>query len=176
VAAEDRTFAAAEMTAFLVAWLSGLASLGLPIFNPPTPSCLNGPGWRPEHWAVAAARAGLRVRPVVRAIPSFLDGSLPKGEEVPRSAGPDPIEVVVVGYRVIDRIHPSLASLAVRLARSARTPLLAVRFEGDRPDAAFAGASPWPDLRREGLIEALEDAVRDGARRSVPGTRVAVSG
>ncbi|HEV2714058.1 MAG TPA: hypothetical protein VGU64_02260, partial [Terriglobales bacterium] len=44
---EDRLYLAAEIMAFLVAWLS---ELPCPVLNRPTPFCLAGPSWRPEQW------------------------------------------------------------------------------------------------------------------------------
>src|SRR5579872_3914402 len=41
----DRSYAAAEMTAFLLCWLS---TLKCPVLNRPTPTCLSGPYWRRE--------------------------------------------------------------------------------------------------------------------------------
>jgi hypothetical protein len=54
---EDRSYIAAEMNAFLVAWL---ASLGCPVINRPTGTCLCGPSWTDEHWKIAVIRAGGR--------------------------------------------------------------------------------------------------------------------
>ena len=39
---EDREYAAAELTAFLLAWLSACPC---PVLNPPGTGSLNGPGW-----------------------------------------------------------------------------------------------------------------------------------
>src|SRR5438034_2764184 len=52
----DREYVAAEMTAFLTAWLSGLTC---PVLNRPTPGCLTGPAWRPQHWAHLAAQLAI---------------------------------------------------------------------------------------------------------------------
>jgi hypothetical protein len=46
---------AAEMNAFLVAWLT---SLTCPIFNRPTATSLCGPAWSVEHWRIQVARCG----------------------------------------------------------------------------------------------------------------------
>src|SRR5262245_34157967 len=46
ICAEDRAYVAAEMTAFLVAWL---ASLPCPVLNRPTPTSLAGPLLRQEQ-------------------------------------------------------------------------------------------------------------------------------
>src|SRR5262245_31751193 len=48
---EERDYVAAEMTAFLRAWLADLAC---PILNRPTATCLSGPGWRSEYWTATA--------------------------------------------------------------------------------------------------------------------------
>ncbi len=56
-------YVSAEMTAFLLSWLSGL---DCPILNRPTPNCLSGPGWRQEQWIHLAARLGIPVDPVQR--------------------------------------------------------------------------------------------------------------
>ena len=52
----DRAYVAAEMTAFLRSWLSGL---GCPVLNRPAPTCLSGPGWCREQWVQTAARLGI---------------------------------------------------------------------------------------------------------------------
>jgi len=56
MAEEDRAYVAAEINAFLVAWLSAMPC---PVFNRPTPTSLCGPGWSQIHWQHAAARAGV---------------------------------------------------------------------------------------------------------------------
>ena len=54
---EERRYAAAEMNAFLVAWL---ASLTCPMFNRPTATSLCGPAWSDVHWRIQAVRCGGR--------------------------------------------------------------------------------------------------------------------
>lgn len=56
IADEDRQYVAAEINAFLVAWLSALPC---PVLNRPTATSLSGPGWSQTYWRVAAARAGI---------------------------------------------------------------------------------------------------------------------
>ena len=63
VAAEDRSYVSAEMTAFLLAWLS---SLKCPVLNRATPSGLCGPGWRIEQWLHLAAGLGIPVKSIRR--------------------------------------------------------------------------------------------------------------
>jgi len=55
---DDRRYVAAEMTAFLLFWLSRLKC---PVLNRPTPTCLSGPYWRREKWIHVAARVGIPV-------------------------------------------------------------------------------------------------------------------
>jgi hypothetical protein len=146
---EDRGYAAAEMTAFLLAWLDGL---GCPVANRPTPSCLNGPPWRPEQWTVAASRVGLPVVPVRRRVSAD-----------PTAQEPDaPGEVVatVVGDRCLGDVHPRRAAQARRLARLAGVDLLGARFTDAGPDAAFLGASAWPDLADPATADALDAHLR----------------
>jgi hypothetical protein len=54
---EERQYVAAEMTAFLVAWLT---SLTCPVFNRPTATSLCGPAWSVEHWRIQVVRCGGR--------------------------------------------------------------------------------------------------------------------
>ena len=59
----DRSYVAAEMTSFLLFWLSRLTC---PVLNRPTPTCLSGPYWRREKWLQVAAQAGIPVQPLCR--------------------------------------------------------------------------------------------------------------
>ena len=61
----DRAYVAAEMSAFLLSWLSALSC---PVLNRPSPTCLSGPYWRPEQWARVASEVGMRVQPVHRRV------------------------------------------------------------------------------------------------------------
>jgi len=56
IVASDRSYVAAEMGAFLLAWLS---EIDCPVANRPRPNCLCGPFWRHERWVLEAARIGL---------------------------------------------------------------------------------------------------------------------
>ena len=133
IEAPDRAYVAAEMSAFLLAWLS---ALGCPVLNRPTPQSLMGPGYFTEQWMVAAARAGLSVPqrtwryPERRSLPAFDDG----------------VTVTVVGDRCFGAVHESLAQGAQRLAAAAGTELLSVQLAGRGLGAAFLGAHLWPDI------------------------------
>jgi len=55
----DRKYVAAELNAFLLAWLSAQSC---PVLNRPTACSLAGPNWRAEQWAHAAAGLGIPAR------------------------------------------------------------------------------------------------------------------
>ena len=59
----DRPYVAAEMTAFLLEWLS---SLNCPVLNHPTAQSLGGPDFRQEQWVHFASKLGIRCAPVRR--------------------------------------------------------------------------------------------------------------
>jgi hypothetical protein len=145
IRSEDLQYAAAEMTAFLLAWLDDCRC---PVLNRPTAGCLNGPSWSPEQWMVAAARAGLRTVPTRRRVP-------PNGE-IPQTPEQDEVVGTVVGDRCLGSVHGDLVNSVCRLAADAGTTLLSVRLTGTGPRAAFLGASAWPDLADPMVVAALD--------------------
>lgn len=134
----DRDYAAAELTAFLFAWLGACSC---PVLNPPGPGCLNGPGWAPEHWARAASDVDLAVRTVRR----------PDGVQV----APAPVRVTVVGERWFGPVEPLLGRRLCDLARRAGTPLLGVGLDGDGSDAALVEVTAWPDVGDAAVADAV---------------------
>lgn len=133
IAEEDRAYVAAEMTAFLLAFLS---SLKVRVANSPTPLCLCGPCWRAEKWARLANGLGIRVAPVRRR-------AVPGEDAAPAPAGS---VATIVGTRFFGAVDPALAGTARTLARTARADFLAVVFDGAGAEAALLGASPQVDL------------------------------
>jgi hypothetical protein len=162
IVAEDREYVAAEMTAFLTAWL---ASAAFPVINRPTPVCLMGPNWRPEQWAHAALRAGMRVRRTtltLRAPPRTRRAELPEAGADDISPTSDAhVTVTVAGARCFGAADPHQASGALRLAASAGVELLDVEFVGEGHTAAFTGASLAPDVSRPEVADALLACFRD---------------
>jgi hypothetical protein len=134
----DREYVAAEMTAFLLAWLS---RLGCPVINRPTPVCLCGPAWPRERWIWAAAQLGIRVRSVHRQ--ARLDHS---AAEAPRAEDDNRVVVTVVGNRWFGPADELLGRQALRLAAAAGVDLLTVQFDGAASHAAMVDADPWPDI------------------------------
>jgi hypothetical protein len=149
----DVTYAATELDAFLRAWL--LAWPG-PVLNRPTTTCLNGPGWRPEQWAVAAAAQGLRVRPVRRvAVPDF-SPPVPDGD----SGNTDPVRVTVLGDRWFGPVGAATGTRLCALARHAGCVLLDAVVGAD---GLVLHAGAWPDVAAQDTAEALA-ALLDGSR------------
>jgi hypothetical protein len=147
IAPEDRAYVAAEMTAFLLFWLS---SLGCRVLNRPTPACLSGPNWRRENWVRAAAQAEIPIEPVHRR------AALP-GRGTEEETGPVPSTVIVVGERSFGETDEVLQSQARRLAEVAEVELLAVRFSGPECGARFVSADVYPDLADDQVAGAVLD-------------------
>jgi len=135
IVSDDRAYAAAEMSAFLLCWLSGLSC---PVLNRPTPGCLNGPGWGREQWTVAASKAGMRIQPVRRR------ASLASPEEGTQESAP--VTVTVAGDRCLGEADKALLIQARCLADAANVDLLGVQFAGPEADAYFVGATPCPNM------------------------------
>jgi hypothetical protein len=141
VAAHDRGYVAAEMSAFLLFWLSRLSC---PVLNRPTPTCLSGPNWRPEKWAHVAAAAGIPVHPVHRDTRSTSTNGAP----------PSCTAVTVVGPDIFGEADTDLLNQARCLAELAEVALLTVLFAGADRGSAFVGADTFPPLDDAGLSEA----------------------
>jgi hypothetical protein len=123
----DRNYLAAEMNAFLVAWLHALPCA---VVNRPTTTSLAGPAWGPLEWAAAAARADVPWDPDV-------DGATH--------------DAVVCGQTCIGAASPAEAAAACRLARAANVELLGVRFSA----RAACAATPTPRLDDDDVRRAL---------------------
>jgi len=141
---DDRAYVAAEMTAFLLSWLS---ELKCPVLNRPTSTCLSGPYWRQERW-VYAAQLGIPVEPVRRSTALSADTS-------PASSSGCSASVTVVGKHCFGAVDESLATQARKLADVAQTALLTVHFSNTQADAAFISADPWPDLDSDEVNDAI---------------------
>jgi hypothetical protein len=146
VALADRAYVAAEMTAFLRAWLDGLPC---PVLNPPTSLSLSGPAWTLEEWAMVAARVGVPFAPTLRAV---------RRNVVRAAAEAGSWRAVVVGATVFGAGDE--AAHARALADAAGVGLLTVAFEnGDVVDV-----NCWPDLADESVADALLAEIAEPAR------------
>ena len=150
IAPEDRRYVAAEMTAFLLFWLSRLQC---PVLNRPTPTCLSGPYWRREKWVRVAAQAGIPVQPV-RRLAALSDAS---AEE---ETLPDSTTVTVIGKRIFSETDPGLQCQARCLADLAGVELLAVRFSGPERGARLVSADLFPNLSDDTLAGAVLECLR----------------
>lgn len=143
IAAADRSYVAAEMTAFLSAWLS---SLPCSTVNPPAPGCLCGPNWRPERWIHLAARLELPTRMATRC------AGAPDPRPLP---GESAQTVVVAAGGTFGEVDRAAAEWAARLADAAATRLLSVHIGHDADGAFVLGADIWADVSRPGVPDAL---------------------
>jgi hypothetical protein len=141
----DRSYVAAEMTAFLLFWL---ARLKCPVLNRPTASCLSGPYWRREQWVRLAAQAGIPVRLVRRHTTSNV--LVNEKQNVPVAN-----TMTVVGDCVFGTGDPTLQRHALCLARLAAVELLAVHFTSPAPEAQFVSADVFPDLSDDTISGAV---------------------
>jgi hypothetical protein len=130
---EERGYAAAEMTAFLCAWLSALPC---PVVNPATPACLCGPAWSPLRWLRFASEASL---PIVSEPPDWT------------------LAVTVVGSRAFGAQSAGQRDLAIQLANRAGVPLLRVLLDGSSTAPAVAGADLWIDPSLDGVSDAIAE-------------------
>jgi hypothetical protein len=170
IVAADRSYVAAEMNAFLTAWLSAIPCT---VINRPTASCLMGPNWRQEQWVHAAARAGLRTRalkfllkPGNRPTESMRDSSVEASECVNNSNetdGVSPVLATVVGSRCFGAVDGKLAARALRLAAKAGVELLDVQFSSPDADASFVGAYLGTDISRAHVADALLNCFQECA-------------
>jgi hypothetical protein len=153
VAPQDLAYAATELDAFLRAWL--LAWPG-PVVNRPTATCLNGPGWRPEQWSLAAAAVGLTIRPVQRLVataPTSRSQLTPDRAVAAcaRSNG-DPVRVTVVGNRWFGPVPGDLGRRLCALARMADCTLIEAIVDSG---GTVLHASAWPDVSAPDVADAL---------------------
>lgn len=138
----DRPYVAAEMTAFLSAWLN---QLDCPVLNRPTATCLLGPSWRPGQWQHTAARLGIPVRAEAQEI--AMTGVVHTAQP------PNSIRITVIGNGVLGEVDPLLAQQARQLANAAQTDLLTVYFS--QSEKTFLRAELWADLSSEVIAEAI---------------------
>lgn len=140
----DRAYVAAEMSAFLLAWLF---SLKCPMLNRPTPTSLSGPYWRHEKWVFTAARLGIPVAPSRRCAIFQANQVL-----TPESGG---VTVTIVGSKHFGNVDKVLVGHARKLADTAGVDLLSVRFSGHGPDSVFMGANLETGFVPEDMADAI---------------------
>lgn len=124
---DDREYAAAEMTAFLGAWLAQFQG---ELCNEPTWMSLAGPGWHPLQWAWVVSQLGVPVM---------------TGAQREQTASMHCETATVSGSEVFGVTDPTLIEYSLRIARAETARSLAVRFVHD-DEWRFASADPCPEL------------------------------
>ena len=142
IAPAERYYVAAEINAFLIAWLE---ELRCPVVNRPRPGSLCGPPWTPAEWLVAAAASGIPCRATRVAV--GLGANL---EPLPI---PDGV-VNVVGEICIGGTL-SQRTDALKLAAVAGVECLAVHYCGRGRRYTVAYADPWVDISLGSVADAL---------------------
>jgi len=150
IAPADREFVAAEMSAFLLAWLSQLPCR---VLNRPRGTSLCGPNWQPQQWAHMAANVGFQVEPIRWQVPA---GARAKGEETSYLA-PQSVEAVVVGDRCLGDVSDDQATHATKLAAAAGVSLLAVCFAHANGRSRFVAANAMPNLKDPRVADAVRE-------------------
>jgi hypothetical protein len=152
----EQDYVAAEINAFLLAWL---VSLRCPVLNRPSAQCLSGPGWRPQKWVSKAFEVGIPARPVHQHV------AFPARPAVAATEPHDAVTLTVVGSTVVGAADAALKRHARRLAAAANVQLLCVRFGSAAHDAMLLGASLWPDLSDPDVGEAIWNYFLEAAMR-----------
>ena len=141
----DRAYVAAEMMAFLLAWLS---SLRCPVLNKPTPLCLSGPLLRREKWVHTASELGLPVLPVNRHSPMVAD----EETDLPK-LGLRTVELV--GDTCIGHMDEGETAKIRSLARRVGADLLRARFTDAKEGSLFVDADYWVDVSNPEIADAV---------------------
>lgn len=132
-AAEDREYAAAEMTAFLAYWLNALQA---PVVNRPSSPFLLGPAWTNEQWLVQASKDRI---PVVTVMVSRGNSAVPQ----------QTLEwISVAGGRAFPESAAGAES-ALKLAEHTGVPLLGAGFDLSDSVARLAAVTVRPAISAE---------------------------
>lgn len=127
--AEDRIYVAAEMNAFLHAWLSQFGGVR---FNDPSWVSLAGPSWHVLQWTWLLERAGVSVA-----------ARRPRGSAT--DATHDTAITTFVGDDVLGTDDPILIDYTRRVANIAHSELLSISWARDG-GWRFVSADPCPPL------------------------------
>lgn len=136
IEAGDRAYVAAEMHAFLFAFLRALPCRKV---NQPSPACLYGPNLRGSHWRRLARELGI---PVLCESDVAANGSRES-------------EIVVAGDRLIGTAADEVARWSRELALAAGVSCLYVRYRYCEDGVKLMGADPCPRLEMEEVGPAL---------------------
>jgi len=143
----DRAYVSQEISAFLLAWLTGLSC---PVLNRPSPTSLMGVGWRQEQWLSAAAEVGLPTRPLHRVL----------GRPAIESPGGPVVRATVVRDRVLGAPSTAVEAPLLALARHAGVELLAVSFTLLEQRWWVLGVDPLVDVDDPAVADTILEHLR----------------
>jgi hypothetical protein len=138
----ERSYVAAELTAFLHAWLHTLDCRKL---NPPSLSTLNGE-LSELTWRAQAMRCGMLVTAY------STDDGLCASSEQPADAT---ITVSVIGRRTVGMRHARLLDAALALRECTRLPMLQLTCRDTPEGLVFCRATVRPDFSDETVSDAV---------------------
>lgn len=133
----ERPYIAAEMMAFLVAWLT---ELSCPVCNRPTPLSLTGPAWSNERWRLEAARLGIAVP---NAECHLVLGREPAEDNTPALRR---TTVTVIGDRCFGSTDCTVHEAATSLARQAGVSVVSMDFDTSSSPPHFLSATTCPRI------------------------------
>lgn len=145
IQAADRGYVAAEMNAFLLAFLT---EPQCPVVNLPSVNSLCSPFARPESWLKLAAQIGLPTKRLERTA-RFNQPILPNESNELKKI------VTVIGDDCFGEQAELLFDWARRLAIAAKVQLLQVEFEQLNHKWVLCNANPCPDLTEPFLADTL---------------------
>lgn len=154
---DDRAYAAAEMTAFLRAWLAQFQG---ELCNEPTWMSLAGPGWNSLQWKWVVSHLGVPVATEAQRA---------------RAASMHWETATVSGSEVFGVSDPTLIEYSLRIARAEKARSLTIRFVHDG-EWRFASADPCPQLDQPTAAALLRDvrAPRTGGQGIARAARLRV--
>jgi hypothetical protein len=144
IKAEDRMYASAEMTAFLISWLSEAPCR---VLNRPATVGQSGASWPSEKWIATAAQLGVPVRPMLRH--ATRQPEMP----MPMVSHDHCVSTTVVGDCCVGEVDQSLRGQARCLSQAARLNLFSLHYSSPRPHALFLHADVMPNIEAGSEVE-----------------------
>lgn len=144
---EDRSYVAAEMHAFLFAFLEALPRR---VVNPPSPGCLYGPNIRAVQWRRLARQLGIPVEQDLRDV-----GGSPTSYPT--------IDVTVIFDQSIGKPPQCALRWTQQLAQCVCVPYLTARYADVHGGLYLAGVDTYPNLESEEIACTLLDCLRGRA-------------
>lgn len=141
---DDRSYVAAEMHAFLFAFLEALPCR---IVNRPSLACLYGPNMRAVQWRRYARELDIPVKEDLRTLHAST-------EDYPT------IDVTVIDERTIGNPPQRALQWTRQLARRVGVSYLTARYADLHVGLCFVGVDTYPNLESEEIASTLVDSFR----------------